>query len=63
MMEILFLNESSVKFFILTPSKVISPFMGSNNLVIKLNRVVLPPPEEPTIAIFLFGSNLMFNSF
>ena len=48
---------------IFIPSISISPLLGSNILVIKLNNVLFPCPEEPTIAIFLFGSNSKLKSF
>ena len=57
-MEIFFLKLSSVRSIKLIPSKVIFPSIGSKILVIRLNNVDLPSPEAPTIAIFLFGSNL-----
>ena len=61
--DICFLRLSSVKSLIFIPSNVISPLVGSNILVIKLNSVLLPWPEAPTIAIFLFGSIFRLNSF
>ena len=52
-----FLRVFSSKSLIFTPSKVISPLIGSNTLVSRLNKVDLPWPDLPTIAIFLLGSN------
>ena len=50
-----FLREVLVKLLIFTPSINISPLLGSNNLVKRLNKVDLPSPDGPTIAIFLLG--------
>lgn len=61
--DIFFLKSSSVRSLIFIPSISISPLLGSNILVIKLNNVLFPCPEEPTIAIFLFGSNSKLKSF
>ena len=61
--DILFLNDSSVKSFMSTSSKVIVPLVGSKSLVIKLNKVDFPSPDDPTIAIFLLGSNVILKLF
>lgn len=53
--EILSLNDSFVISFMLIPSNVISPSVGSKYLNSKLKIVLLPLPLFPTIAIFLWG--------
>lgn len=57
------LKDFSVNCFILMPSKIISPPVGSKILVIKLNNVLLPWPDFPTMAIFLFGTISILKSF
>ena len=56
MIDIVDLNDSSVKSFILIPSINISPSVVSKYLSNRLNIVDLPFPDLPTIAVFLFGS-------
>ena len=53
--EILFLNSSSLRSSILILSINISPSLLSKYLNNKLNIVLLPLPLLPTIAIFLCG--------
>ena len=50
--DIFFLNDSSVKSLIFIPSIVINPFSVSNTLVSKLNIVDLPCPLFPTMQFF-----------
>ena len=59
----LLLKSVSFISFILTPSNSISPLVGSNIRVIKLNKVDLPCPDLPTIAIFLFGFKVILKLF
>ena len=56
-------RDASVKSFNSCLSNRILPDLGSKTLVNKLNKVDLPCPDCPTMAIFLFGSSLILNPF
>ena len=61
--DICFLNSSSFKSLIFILSINISPSFASKILVSKLNMVLFPCPDAPTIAIFLLGSILILKFF